>query len=160
MKTNSFEQIPKEERTTSVFLHLSSFVRYVIPFGGLITPLIIWSFNRDKPFVDEQGRQAVNFQLSLLLYRFVLLIVCVPIFIFLLKDLVVLSEAMESNDFYSIFSLSTSFTFFISILILFSALTVFEIIVVIVAAIRASRGALFHYPLSISFISKRIQNNF
>lgn len=161
MKTNSFfEQTTKEERTTSVFIHLSSFVRYIIPFGGLIATLIFWSFNRDKPFTNEHGRQAVNFQLSLLLYKFILLLLCVPTFIFLLKDLVSLSEIIESADIFAVLSLSTSSVFFLIILLLFSAITIFEIISVIVAAIKASEGSFFRYPLSINFTGRAIQNDF
>lgn len=55
-----------------VLTHLSQLLCYVIGFGGLITPLIIWLSTRDRvEGMNEQGREIVNFQLSLLLYAII-----------------------------------------------------------------------------------------
>ena len=49
--------------------HLSQLLSYLIGFGGLITPLIIWLVSRDSvEDMDEHGKAIVNFQLSLILY--------------------------------------------------------------------------------------------
>ena len=40
--------------------------------GFLLGPLVLWLLKRDvDPFVDEQGKEAVNFQLTMLLAAFV-----------------------------------------------------------------------------------------
>lgn len=40
-----------------------------LPFGNIIVPLILWLMKRDEhPFIDDQGKEALNFQLSLSLY--------------------------------------------------------------------------------------------
>ncbi len=52
-----------------MFCHLSALSGYFIPFGFLIGPLVIWSIKKDEfPFVNEQGKAALNFQLSMLIY--------------------------------------------------------------------------------------------
>lgn len=52
--------------------HLSALAGYVIPFGNLIGPLIIWQIKKNEfPSVDAHGKEAVNFQISVLIYFFV-----------------------------------------------------------------------------------------
>lgn len=49
--------------------HLSALAALAIPFGHIAGPLVTWLLNRDiHPFVDEQGKEAVNFQISMTLY--------------------------------------------------------------------------------------------
>lgn len=49
--------------------HLSPLSGYLIPFGHIITPLIIWLRYRDRcPALDQHGRDVLNFQLSVTLY--------------------------------------------------------------------------------------------
>jgi len=54
----------KEECTWALFCHLSGIM------FGLLGPLIIWLIQREKmPFVDDQGKEALNFQLTVLRAR-------------------------------------------------------------------------------------------
>ena len=48
----------------AMFAHLSALVGFLIPFGNLIGPLIVWQLKKDDPFVDSQGKEAVNFQIT------------------------------------------------------------------------------------------------
>jgi hypothetical protein len=61
-----------EKRTDNnllVITHLSQLLGYVIGFGSLIVPLIIWLSTKDKvEGMNEHGKAIVNFQISLLLY--------------------------------------------------------------------------------------------
>ena len=54
----------KESRQMAMFAHLSALVGFLIPFGNLIAPLIIWQMKKEDPFVDAQGKEAVNFQIT------------------------------------------------------------------------------------------------
>jgi uncharacterized protein len=55
-----------EERTWALAAHLSAFAGVIIPFGNLLAPLIIWSIKKDEmPFVNDQGKEAVNFQITI-----------------------------------------------------------------------------------------------
>ena len=60
----------KEARTWAMWCHLAAIVGYLgIPFGNIVGPLIIWLMKRDTdPFVDAQGKESLNFQISITIY--------------------------------------------------------------------------------------------
>lgn len=59
----------QDEKMWGMFCHLSALSMFIIPFGSIIGPLIIWSIKKgDYPFVDQQGKEAINFNLSMLIY--------------------------------------------------------------------------------------------
>jgi len=56
------------ERTLAVLMHLSMYGYAVFPLAFLI-PLVIWLVNRDQSsFLDDHGREALNFHISLVVY--------------------------------------------------------------------------------------------
>lgn len=59
-------------RTYALFNHLVSFLNLGssgVPLVGLIAAIIMWQVRKgDSPFLDDHGREAVNFQLSFLAY--------------------------------------------------------------------------------------------
>ncbi len=82
----------RQSRTWGMLCHLSALSTYVgVPFGNLAGPLLVWLLKRKEfPFVDEQGKEALNFQLSMTLY-FILaaLLIVVLVGFFLLLALAV-----------------------------------------------------------------------
>jgi uncharacterized Tic20 family protein len=57
-------------RNLAMLSHLSAFVAFVgIP--SLIGPLVVWLLNRDDPHVEAQAKDALNFNISFLLYGLV-----------------------------------------------------------------------------------------
>ncbi len=53
-----------EDKTYLIFLHLTVLVFWVIPFGNIILPLILWLNKRDKIVdVNIQGTNILNFQI-------------------------------------------------------------------------------------------------
>lgn len=57
-----------DERIFSLLCHLIA----LVPYLGVLGPLIIWFLRRDEyAEVDRQGRDSINFQLSILVYSFV-----------------------------------------------------------------------------------------
>jgi len=73
---NEIRVLSESERNWAMFCHLSSFASVVVPFGGIIGPLICWSSRRyESHFIDEHGKASLNFQLSILLYT----LVCIPL---------------------------------------------------------------------------------
>ena len=49
--------------------HLSALAGFVIPFGNIIGPLVIWMLKKDEfPHVNDQGKESLNFQISLMIY--------------------------------------------------------------------------------------------
>ncbi|MEG5265066.1 DUF4870 domain-containing protein [Pseudomonas sp. JDS28PS106] len=52
-------------RQWAMFCHLSAFLGVVFPFGNLLGPLILWQLKRESdPFIDAQGKEALNFQIT------------------------------------------------------------------------------------------------
>lgn len=77
------------ERNWAMFCHLSAFASFFFPFGGIIGPIICWLSKRDESmWVNINGRNSLNFQLSMLLYMvlalpLILIIIGIPIIIML-----------------------------------------------------------------------------
>ena len=53
--------------------HLSSFSGYIgLPLGTILGPLIVWLIKKDElPLVDDQGKEALNFNISIAIYGIV-----------------------------------------------------------------------------------------
>ncbi len=70
----------------AMIIQLSALAGYFIPFGSLIVPVILWLVWREKdPYLDEMGREAVNFQLSMLVYY----CICIVLFFVLIGFLLI-----------------------------------------------------------------------
>jgi uncharacterized Tic20 family protein len=63
-----------------MFCHFAAFLGLVFPFGNLLGPLIVWQIKKDfDPFVDAQGKEALNFQISVALAAVVCFILMVVV---------------------------------------------------------------------------------
>jgi uncharacterized protein len=59
-------------RQWAMFVHLASLIGLVVPFGGLVGVLVMWQMKRQEfPEIDPHGKEAMNFQLSMMIYMFV-----------------------------------------------------------------------------------------
>jgi uncharacterized protein len=60
----------KQARIWGMLCHLTALLGMIgIPFGHIFGPLIIWLVKKNTyPFVNEQGRESLNFQLSMTIY--------------------------------------------------------------------------------------------
>ena len=85
-----------DERMWGMLCHLSTFAGYLIPFGNIVGPLIIWLIKKDEyAFVDDQGKEALNFQISVTIYSFVsIILLFVIVGILLLPAVIVFGVVM------------------------------------------------------------------
>lgn len=99
--------------------HLSALCGYIFPFGNIIAPLALWLFKgRQIPQVDQHGKEALNFQISMTLYMFAsMLLMLVGIGAVLLV-----------------------------------ALSIFTLVMILVATLKARKGELYRYPLALRLI--------
>ncbi|MFM1650602.1 DUF4870 domain-containing protein [Brevibacillus sp. B_LB10_24] len=96
----------KDERLWATICHLAAFIGCIIPFGHILGPLVVWLIKReDGGFVDQQGREAVNFNISFSIYGIVLsllviILIGVPLlFVLLLAWIViVIIAAVKANE--------------------------------------------------------------
>jgi len=100
-------EVSKDARMWGMFCHLAGLAGIVIPaVGNIVGPLIVWQIKKDEyPFVDEQGKEAVNFQISMTIYGLisaVLIFICVGFFLLAavgVVDLVfLLIAAVKANN--------------------------------------------------------------
>jgi uncharacterized Tic20 family protein len=69
--------LSETERNWAMLCHLSAFAGFFFPFGGILGPLICWLSKRDESaWVSLNGRNSINFQLSMLLY----IVLAIPLF--------------------------------------------------------------------------------
>jgi len=158
------ETKPSENhKNVAALIHLSTFSKYFFPFGNFLAPLLLWTVNKEKPFVNEHGRQAINFQLSILLYAIIIAIISIPFFAIFATDFVALVDVIDHHvhevtiqNFKNLTGYAT--LFFVVALLLFG-IFVFELYAVINATVHANRGELYRYPLSIQFIKLASENS-
>lgn len=79
------DETTKQARTWGMLCHLTALVGLMgVPFGNILGPLIVWLVKKEEfPLVDQQGKESLNFQISLTLYAIIstfLIIVAVGIF--------------------------------------------------------------------------------
>jgi uncharacterized Tic20 family protein len=113
-------ELTKDAKMWAMFCHLAGLARFApIPFAGIIAPLIVWQIKKDEhPFVDYNGKEAVNFQISVAIYLVAAILLCFVVIGFFMVPAVV----------------------------------VFNIVFLIIAAVKANNGEHYEYPLSIRFI--------
>ncbi|MFE7845743.1 DUF4870 domain-containing protein [Microbacterium sp. NPDC057407] len=105
---------PADEKTWATVVHIGAL------FFSFLVPLIAFLVLKDRgPFVRAHTATALNFQLSLIIYAFVGVILS-----FVLVGVVVLL-----------------------------AIAVVDVVFSVIAAVKASRGEWYRYPLSIRFVS-------
>ena len=116
------------ERTYALFNHLVSFLNLGssgVPLAGLIAAIIMWQVRaKDSPFLDDHGREAVNFQLSFLAYTIGGLIL-------------------------SVLTLGLGFLLYIPGMLI---LIVLAIVGPVRGAMAAHRGEFYRYPCCIRFL--------
>jgi uncharacterized Tic20 family protein len=60
-------QSSKEEQNWAMFCHLAALSGFIIPLGNILGPLILWLIKKDTmPLVDQHGKEALNFQITVL----------------------------------------------------------------------------------------------
>jgi uncharacterized Tic20 family protein len=121
--------ITQNDKNYSSITHLSGFAGWFFPFGNIIAPLVLWAAKKNESaYIDTHGKSAVNFQLSLIVYGFLLAILFVPI---------------------AIFTLGLGI---IAIIIGIIPAILLKIALIILASMKANSGEYYTYPFTIEFI--------
>jgi len=62
-------EVEKQTRQMAMLLHLSVLAGFIVPFAGLIVPILIWQMKKDElPLIDVHGKNVVNWIISALIY--------------------------------------------------------------------------------------------
>lgn len=118
----------RQAYTWGMLCHLSALLGFLwfplsslmpLPFGHLLGPLVFWLLKKnDYPFVDEQGKESLNFQLSMTIYG-------------VLASMLIL----------------VLIGFFMIVV-----LAVVDVVLVVIASVKASNGESYKYPFTIRFV--------
>lgn len=144
----------EQEKNMGMFTHLGTFLGYFFPFANLFVPLIIWQSHRRSEFLNHHGKSVLNFQISLILYH----LFAIGIFLlFFLKNILTLIGVdtmgrLFVSNMQEDFITSTNILAVFVLASIFFILHGFYIITTIIGGIKASKGELYTYPLSIRFI--------
>lgn len=146
--------LDNHQKNIATFIHLSTFSRFIIPLGNIIAPLVLWIANKEKSeFVDAHGKQAINFQISIFLYAIIIGTISIPFFIFKIFHGI---DFIDFNGFqnFNINIGKPSPLLYITGGLGFLAIIGFilELILIIIASLKAREGAYYNYPFTINFI--------
>ena len=104
--------LSKDAKMWAMFCHLAALAGYLgIPFGNILGPLIIWLIKKDDfAFVNDQGAESLNFQISITIYSLAAgLLVClgglgllllIPLGIFGLVMVIIASISVNKGQTY------------------------------------------------------------
>ena len=109
--------IAPEDRGLATMTHLSGLAGYIIPFGGVLVPIIIWMVKKDSAIISAIARQAI--------------LLNVVVFCLLILSIVVMFTVILAP---------------IAILFMV-VLGLGAIILPIVGAVKASSGIYYRYPV-------------
>jgi uncharacterized Tic20 family protein len=111
--------VDEAARTTAVAAQLSTFAGLIVPFGSVIGPLAVWLTRRDRdPFIDQAGREALNFGITIAIYGSLLLVAALLLVGIPLLMVGVVAWVMLAS----------------------------------VAAVKASKGQAYRYPLTLRLV--------
>ncbi len=96
----------KDDKMWATFAHLGIIAGFVIPFGNVLAPLIIWLVFKDRSsYVDYHGKEALNFQLTVtiaIIASIILIFLLVGIFLVIVVALLSLVfsvvAAVKANE--------------------------------------------------------------
>lgn len=117
--TSQTSGLSKDSLNLGMLCHLLAFTAFFTGVGSILGPLIIWLMKKDEdPYVDEQGKESLNFQISIAIYGIISAIL--------------------------IFAVIGFFLIFVVAIAWF--------VLTIVGTMKASKGELWKYPLTIRLI--------
>ena len=109
-----------QSRTWAMLCHLIALAG-CIPFANIIGPLVVWQLKRkESPFIDDQGKESLNFQITMTILGFAIIIVS-----FLIPPLYLLLYVLGLAD----------------------------LILIVMASIKAKDGVAYRYPFALRLIS-------
>ena len=118
-----------DDKTWAMFAHLGLLGHLVIPLFAIAIPLVIWLTKKDKSaFIDDHAREALNFQITLIIYS-----VTLPL----------------------IAGIIGAVTCGIGFILMVPAVVgpyILGLIGMIMAAMAANRGEYYRYPMTFRFI--------
>ena len=143
-------------------MHLSQFSNFLFPGLGLIIPIVMWATRKNESkFADVNGKIIFNWKISSFIYTGVLAILVIAAALVFGTQIAFSGignydtfQGMMDDNPMKIFSLIGAL---VIIIIPAIAIVVLDFIFTIIGAIKANKGEVWNYPLSIRFFSTKNQ---
>jgi uncharacterized Tic20 family protein len=122
--------VPAEERQWAMFAHLSALLGGLLTsavggWGFFLGPLVIWLMKKDTmPFVADQAREALNFNITVSVVMFVLMVL-------------------------GFLTLGIGFLLLGPLMLLIG---VAALVFIVIAAIKANDGIAYRYPMTVRLV--------
>ncbi|MEM7708342.1 MAG: DUF4870 domain-containing protein [Pseudomonadota bacterium] len=72
LDSSSPDALERQANQWGMFIHFGILAGFVVPFAGLVVPIVLWQMKKDElPRVDAHGKVVVNWMLSSLIYGLV-----------------------------------------------------------------------------------------
>lgn len=119
-----------EERQWAMFAHLSALLGGLVTgwvggWGWFLGPLIIWLIKRDTmPFVNDQGKEALNFNITITIVYLILMAIGVA-------------------------TLGIGFILMLPLMVIVG---ITALVFIILASIKANEGVAYRYPIALRLI--------
>ena len=116
----ALDQKEKDSRLWGTLCHLSALAGYgIFGIGWVLGPLVVWLLKREEfPFVEDQGKEAVNFQITMFII-----------------GLVIYPSTYMIHSYYLVY-----------------AFGVFNLVMIIMASMKANTGEKYRYPFALRLI--------
>ncbi|WP_255516762.1 MULTISPECIES: DUF4870 domain-containing protein [Lysobacter] len=116
-----------EQRQWAMFAHLSALLGlFTGGVGCVIGPLVIWLIKKETmPFVDDQGKEALNFNITVAASALILTVVGTILLVILV-----------------------GFLFYFAVFLL----GIYWLVMTVIAAIKANEGVAYRYPFTLRLI--------
>ena len=104
--------VTDDERTYALLMHLSLLGHVILSILAIVAPIIMWSIKKEQsPFLDDHGREAINFQISLIIHSVLLLaigiITCgvgfflyIPLYVLAVIGMIQAAQAANRGEFF------------------------------------------------------------
>ncbi|MEH6535567.1 MAG: DUF4870 domain-containing protein [Psychroserpens sp.] len=146
--------LDNQHKNIATFIHLSTFSRFLIPLGNYIGPIVLWMVNKDKSeFINAHGKQAINFQISILLYTLIIGTISIPFFIFKVFNGLDFIDFNGFHDFHIDIGEPSPLLYITGGLGILAIIGfILELVFIVIASLKARDGELYEYPLTIKFL--------
>ncbi len=96
MNDEAISMTPSDARTWAMVSHMAALVGFLgNGIGFIVGPLIVWLIKRkDHPFIDEQGKEALNFQITMLIAFIIAGLLIFVLIGFILLPILALAEVV------------------------------------------------------------------
>jgi len=122
----------QQEKTLAMLCHLGALAGIIVPFGNIIVPLVIWLIKKNESaLIDQNGKEALNFQITLSIAAFISMLL-----------MVVVIGVLTHNPMVVV----------IGVPLLLFVVGIYGIVMIIIAGVKVNKGEEFKYPICLRLI--------